>query len=377
MATEAAFLADIIEHPDEDAPRLIFADWLEEHGEADRAEFIRLQIALARECDHLDRPAWSRREEELLRAHGKRWAGPLATKGNTYRFHRGFVEVLKTDLPWFLKAGDKPWQHPLRMLTAHGAAANDLRRLARLPQLARLAVLNISSQARATTFAVLAGSSHLRGLRGLGINGAPIGEEGLQALLDSPAANHLTHLNLTGTSIRTQGVVRLAGSARMSRLVALDLSCNGLTIEALRALDASPHLGNLRWLNLWLNDLGDAGVEEFVRLPLFTRLRYLTLGYNGLTVRGAEALAGAPALVNLRRLWLGVDPMGDDGVRALIHSPYLHPQARLGLFWLSEDQPSAGCAEAERLLSSRVAFAGSPAWAEVVLIDWPLCQPPA
>ena len=30
---------------DEDAPRLVFADWLEEHGDSDRAEFIRVQSA--------------------------------------------------------------------------------------------------------------------------------------------------------------------------------------------------------------------------------------------------------------------------------------------------------------------------------------------
>lgn len=35
------FLDTIIENPDEDAPRLVFADWLEENGEAKRAEFIR------------------------------------------------------------------------------------------------------------------------------------------------------------------------------------------------------------------------------------------------------------------------------------------------------------------------------------------------
>ena len=31
--------------PDDDAPRLILADWLEEHGEGERAAFIRAQIA--------------------------------------------------------------------------------------------------------------------------------------------------------------------------------------------------------------------------------------------------------------------------------------------------------------------------------------------
>src|SRR5438552_3245579 len=41
-----AFLREICEHPDDDAPRLIYADWLEENGQPERAEFIRVQIQL-------------------------------------------------------------------------------------------------------------------------------------------------------------------------------------------------------------------------------------------------------------------------------------------------------------------------------------------
>jgi uncharacterized protein (TIGR02996 family) len=42
-----AFLQAILESPDDDTPRLVYADWLDEYGETDRAEFIRVQIALA------------------------------------------------------------------------------------------------------------------------------------------------------------------------------------------------------------------------------------------------------------------------------------------------------------------------------------------
>ena len=42
-----AFLSAIIENSTDDAPRLIYADWLEEHGQSERAEFIRVQCALA------------------------------------------------------------------------------------------------------------------------------------------------------------------------------------------------------------------------------------------------------------------------------------------------------------------------------------------
>ena len=44
-----SFLDDILAHPHDDAPRLIYADWIEERGEAERAQFIRRQIHNARE----------------------------------------------------------------------------------------------------------------------------------------------------------------------------------------------------------------------------------------------------------------------------------------------------------------------------------------
>lgn len=41
-AIEEAFLRSIMEHPDDDAPRLIFADRLEDHGQGQRAIFFPL-----------------------------------------------------------------------------------------------------------------------------------------------------------------------------------------------------------------------------------------------------------------------------------------------------------------------------------------------
>lgn len=43
-----AFMRSIIADPSNDMPRLVFADWLEEHDEPERAEFIRCQIELAK-----------------------------------------------------------------------------------------------------------------------------------------------------------------------------------------------------------------------------------------------------------------------------------------------------------------------------------------
>src|SRR5579872_702669 len=39
-------LRAILENPADDSARLVYADWLDEHGQSERAEFIRVQIEL-------------------------------------------------------------------------------------------------------------------------------------------------------------------------------------------------------------------------------------------------------------------------------------------------------------------------------------------
>src|SRR5215468_4094431 len=48
MATDEqrALWSAILANPLDDTPRLVYADWLQEHGEEERAEFIRVQIEL-------------------------------------------------------------------------------------------------------------------------------------------------------------------------------------------------------------------------------------------------------------------------------------------------------------------------------------------
>lgn len=48
MNDRDAFIRAIIARPDDDLPRLIYADWLDENQEPERAEFIRVQCELVR-----------------------------------------------------------------------------------------------------------------------------------------------------------------------------------------------------------------------------------------------------------------------------------------------------------------------------------------
>src|SRR5262245_49875784 len=66
--------------PHEDTTRLVLADWLEDHGESDRAEFVRIQCRLAAGSEALStdvRAALQSRQQALLDRHGGAWLGSL------------------------------------------------------------------------------------------------------------------------------------------------------------------------------------------------------------------------------------------------------------------------------------------------------------
>jgi uncharacterized protein (TIGR02996 family) len=88
--TRDDLLQAIIENPDDDALRLVFADSLEDHGELERAEFIRVQIELAK-LPNTRRPELEQREPELLAKNESEWVKPIRHCVVSWTFHRGFI----------------------------------------------------------------------------------------------------------------------------------------------------------------------------------------------------------------------------------------------------------------------------------------------
>ena len=129
--------------PDDDAPRLVYADWLTERG-VPRGEFIALQCELARGvADRERREGLIRRERELLGASGPAWLeaigiGPGAevsaggsgvvergNRGSVVVFRRGFPDEAKLTLQQLLDASGALAAAPLRRLVITDASLGD------------------------------------------------------------------------------------------------------------------------------------------------------------------------------------------------------------------------------------------------------------
>jgi uncharacterized protein (TIGR02996 family) len=87
MSDEEALLAAILAHPDEDTPRLMYADWLDEHGQPERAEFIRIQCAPEPNANDQGRMF------ELEEWYRSKWVAGLPQGTSLeWEFRRGFPE---------------------------------------------------------------------------------------------------------------------------------------------------------------------------------------------------------------------------------------------------------------------------------------------
>jgi uncharacterized protein (TIGR02996 family) len=241
-ADRAAFLRAIAENPDDGLPRLVYADWLEEHGEPERAEFIRVQCELARLS--AGDPGFADLklgEEELLARYKSEWLpGPF--DGLTFGpFERGFIRTLTaTQFQAFLThVWDIRPLRPIHELRISRMRTSQLRRLAQVRLLSAFTLLDVSNGTIGNdAIPALVRSPYLLSLRSLSLSGNRIGEVGTQALAEAATLAGLRTLDLRYNRIGDTGAEALAASAHLTGLSRLDVRACGISPETQALLRA-------------------------------------------------------------------------------------------------------------------------------------------
>src|SRR5262245_19383538 len=336
MSPEEGFLQAIIESPDEDDVRLIFADWLDEHDDP-RGEFIRIQVERSRpNGDELRQAKNWYREQELLGAHEKDWVAPLRPWVREWRFMRGLVEWVRIPAEYALGEGRRVFGLTPVREARFNEATEHIAGLAAAPELGRLRSLDLGYNLLGDEqIKPLSASRHLSRLGSLNLACNPLGNAGALALAQAPLARlgelHLyraqlgavgldallraqgwpgfTVLDLHSNPLQAEGAMILARSPRAAPLVWLDLSDTQSHDLGARALATSPYLGNLIYLNMSHYRLTDLGAEELAQARSLHALEELDLSGNDVGVGGALALARSSALGRLRRLHLRFNPV--------------------------------------------------------------------
>ncbi|HEY1068467.1 MAG TPA: TIGR02996 domain-containing protein, partial [Pirellulales bacterium] len=306
MDEETAFLAEIRRRYWDDAPRLIYADWLEEQGEEPRAEFIRVQCELERMA-WFDpaRPELALRERTLQNEHSREWAAPALELGaQRVTFSRGLIEGVEISGGAMLTAGV------------------ELFRRCRTVRMATVSLHNVT----------------------------------LARFLQSGLVAFLTELTLANNRLPDRALEQLAESRDLGRLISLNLAYNEFETRGVRALAESGTLGNLRLLNMTGNRLGGRAID-LLPGPRLKRLSRLNLSENRLDAAGLWSLfqrlpqSGVRSLnvsdnhihtlhdhvrfpiglARLESLALGGNPVGDAMAGSLAESRHVAGLVRLDL----------------------------------------------
>jgi uncharacterized protein (TIGR02996 family) len=365
------FLHAIAEAPEDDALRLVYADWLEDHGQAERAELIRAQCRinalagdagwLRDEADFCDRlpgyrgePFWlerlsfavgpppcaeeltlRRRAAELVAAHGREWLGGLPLRG---WFRRGLAEGICATLPELLEHAPAiramPTLRALSLALSGGqppSAGNPLRLdeweqwLSRTEVFDRIEHLYISGLPDSNDNMLDVGRlPRLRRLVCSGGDGMPYHPPGTGSIRGDLAWYEVSGWRLSvdrepgwAEEIFAQDV--LAG-LRGPTLDYLDYSDNNLGDEGVIALADTEHMANLRTLRLNWSEVSGTSLWVLGNSPHLPNLRHLDLSANHLPDDELAGLLLTPLLGQLRLLDLGNVPATEGLIARLVES---------------------------------------------------------
>ena len=344
---EPELVAAIVATPDEDGPRLVYADWLSDRGDP-RGELITVQCALA-VADRDDRPVHETnrlrdRSSALLDIHRPQWLEPVLdiAVGN-YTFRRGFIEVIDVLQPDIDAAQLREACPVLRAIKMRQATVDDLfqyidaisldeltlykitdssmlRRVLDEPRLGRLRRLDLHYLSGRPQLAELA-KMHLP-LHRLALRfdrQQPFDEPALLTYLTThPARTTLRSLDLAHTHAEELGVLE-----RLPELEELALTSCALPVQRLFQL-VLPRLTSLA-----ITDGAMDTLDPAILIAAFPSLRRLRLSNTRLSDRAARSIAASPHAMGLRRLDLSNNQISSVGARALADSEHLRD-----LVWL-------------------------------------------
>jgi uncharacterized protein (TIGR02996 family) len=240
-----ALLRAICEQPWEDTPRLMYADWLEENGQPERAEFIRLQIELATmarneqwKTPQYDRASelqrkWDPTEHQIKVKVAKKpkhpWSAKLPTAvGVEWQpwYTRGFRNAVtfSSMKPVRAHADAVMAASPVDDVTVKRLQPLTVAPILAMPWVPRLNTLHLSGSLGAVGAESIARSPNLTRIEYLDLSGAQMTDAALKVLASATNLPNLTQLNLEGNTrgLTEVGLNELLKSATLKKLKAVD-----------------------------------------------------------------------------------------------------------------------------------------------------------
>jgi uncharacterized protein (TIGR02996 family) len=302
---KSGFWKAICAAPDDDTPRLVFADYLDEQGRAARAEFIRAQCEVERLA-----PDDPRRIDLEVRAaallHEDRAARvedlPTWIRRDCVTFRRGFPNGIETNAARIVRnASALASRTVIEDAYVESFSQAQVKEFIKTPLPPRLRLFRNSAGGFAVLRPLLSAMTGLTGLN----------------LYDPCQYDEDTRVTHVAELLALPSVRRLTRMTLFQR----EDSLAGVRRDVLAALAAAP-FENLRELTLYPSVLPSATLTRLLRAPWARGLTALRISHD-LGPEQLEVLAGAESLAGLRALGFGVTGPGVARLAAVFDSPHL------------------------------------------------------
>lgn len=359
------FLEAVRESPEEDLDRLAWADWYEDHGEDDRASFIRAQVRAARLPDDAVRDALEDQADDLLLRHERDWLDGLDCLACDWHWHRGLLEgvtlpaanlreglplldrlpirsvrLLGSERSYQASSDWSGWRYVERLdlgrhpQTLPGLSIPNYRDSAfegflQSAPLERLRCLRLSGHEITLPTIQRLLERHWQQLKGLDVTGCSTFGDRATRLLSETSAPSLETLNLAHTNVSDGGIRIALGTKSWPALRCLHVSLSalfrrGVSAELFReTLLEAPLLPQLGIVDFSHRSVDAALLSLLLAWPRLGPIEELNLADCHLGQAEMRVLADWPGLLQVRRLNLSSNPFGDAGLIELLASPYL------------------------------------------------------
>ncbi len=342
-----AFLRAIRAAPDDDLPRLVFADYLDETGDPARAEFIRVQCELAQLPDHDPRRRdLEDREHDLLSEHEPGWLNGLPGYVQEWDWRHGFVHEVSASLLQILdNPNDSIAGHPVSSFRAVPHSADSLDVDAVFWDRIRI------RDSDWTNHTWLHGLSRFDLSAWNGVNSDFVTNESFVGVKEWNLRDQLMAIDLPGVFDRMPGRSGIrsmsfggwyhpselhgTGQSWPPRVLAESLA--GMPLETLLASGANFYI---------------PGLDTLLAAPFAGTLKHLDISDNPIAPDAYRAFEQAHRTMRLDRLDVSGTPLAGIALEPLLHARSLESLTKLEM---------NGCGSARRNME---VLAGSPFWAQ-------------
>lgn len=336
MTDGEALRQAVVANRQDDTPRLIYADWLDENGQPDRAAFIRAQVEAAQA---LPFGTAARSAEEragrLLEQHRKAWTSHLPGSFREPRFQRGFIEHLAIEPVSVGPIQEMLEQEPLQSLRFFRSDDVNLwvslLPVLQLPQLGHLHHLELTSRNGFDhdEYTALLQLPHLQSIHRLSLRGSAIRPSWLVEMFLGKSFPELAALDIADNTNLGPSLLQALSQAAHRELKSLDISRVGIKSEQLQqalACRCLKHVEELRlgYRRFFPTELGPLFHLDIGWVLPWKRLVVLDLDGQRLGEKGVEEIVAQENASSLRWLNLANNDLGPEAVRLLVHSKHLN-----------------------------------------------------